>query len=273
MADAVGRLKLHRGLRTLTSRLTTLALRYNADPGCYESRSVQAESARRRALRILGFLRTHEKEPDLGEWAPKPWTSAQRCTALTDEPHVPKDQPTIDRALARSPSHWDGDVIAVEIAKAVRRARIRAKHRAKQIARDGRAKREQRLAKAARKFAQAQSQLQAARRREPETAEEVRAWHRRERLRCSHLHSLSELRAGLLPNQLPRLETDGDRASRLARAKRAREDRAGTRGRHACLCVQGNSRYTYHGRSLHGGVRGTAKPRGPPRMRPRSDIG
>ena len=57
VADAVGRLKLHRGLRTLTPRLTTLALRYNADPGCYESRSVQAESARRRALRNLGFLR------------------------------------------------------------------------------------------------------------------------------------------------------------------------------------------------------------------------
>ena len=222
---------------------------------------MQAESARRRALRNLGFLRTHEKEPDLGEWAPKPWASTQRCADQTDEPHVPKDQPTIDEALARSSAHWSGDVIVVEIAKAVRRARIRAQHRAKQIAKDDRAKREHRLAKAARKFAQAQSQLRAARRREPETAEEVRAWHRRERLRCSHLHSLSELGAGLLPKQLPRLETDGDRASRLARAKRAREDRAGARGRHACLRARQESVHIPWAASPWGSQRGSQTPR------------
>ena len=46
VADAVGRLTLYRDLRMLTPRLTALALRYSADPQCYESRSVQAELAR-----------------------------------------------------------------------------------------------------------------------------------------------------------------------------------------------------------------------------------
>ena len=118
---------------------------------------------------------------------------------------------------------------------AKRRARVRAKHRAKEIAREDRVKRERRITKAARKFARAQSQLQAARRRGAETIEDIRAWHERERHRCSLLNTADERGERLLPEQLPRPESDGDCALRLVRAKRAREDRAGARGRHACL--------------------------------------
>ena len=235
LSEALKRLTSYRDLRTLTPRLTELALRYGADLACYEHRCMQATLVRKRALRNLGFLRTHEKEPDLGEWAPGPWTPVQNRTASADGPHVPKGQPTIDDALARSPAHWDGDVIVVDIAKAARKARTRAKHRAKEIAREDRVKRERRIAKAARKFARAQSQLQAARRREAETVEDVRAWHKRERLRCSRLCPTAARGVSLQHEQLPRLETDRDHAQRLARAKRAREDRAGARGRHACL--------------------------------------
>ena len=54
-----------------------------------------------------------------------------------------------------------------------------------EMVREGHAKRERRLAKAARRFAKAQKVVQAKRNKQPETAEEIRAWHQRERLRSS----------------------------------------------------------------------------------------
>ena len=138
---------------------------------------------------------------------------------------------------------------------------MRAKHRAKEIAREDRVKRERRIAKTARKFARAQSQLQAARRREAETVEDVRAWHKRERLRCSRLYPPVEQGVSLQPEQLPRLETDGDHALRLARAKRAREDRAGARGRHACLRARQESVHIPRAVSPRGSQKGSRVPR------------
>ena len=220
-------------LQFASHRCQTLVRSYVSRREVLTGRMREAALRRVRALRSVRLLRIGESDESLGDWAPEPW---HREEAAKGKPakrkwEIPAGCEGISQALGRVPPLVEGKQLVVTVAKAARRGPRDAVERTAGTRRKAAAVVERRRARLARGREKARLLVRAAERRQPETRTSVRGWHRREANR----------RAGLGREGGDRVAVEGDVVGLWSgaeradgdRHKRAREDRAGLRGRSA----------------------------------------
>ena len=193
----------------------------------------EAAGRRVRALRSIRLLRIVESDKSLGDWAPEPW---HREEATKGKPakrkwEVPAGCEELPQVLGRVPPAVEGSQLVVTIAKAARGGPRAVIERLAGTRRKAAAAVERRKARLARGREKARLLVRAAERHQPETRASVRRWHRREAARRAGLGREGGHRVAI-EGEVPGLWPGAPRAEG-ERQKRAREDRAGLRGRSA----------------------------------------
>jgi len=195
---------------------------------------MEARTRLKCAYRAQGHLRTLETDDALGTWKPVPWIEASKPELSSGETSLPKGCVTMQVILGQRPPKIIVKLCSVTILRACK-ARARRGPPAGATRRRAQAiyLRESRIARAARAQERARRAQSERAHKRPEGLEAVRKWHGLDRAR----------RQRIGPPEPEYVESSGPLpnpwvlAAQVARdrKKRAREDRAGQRGRSAVL--------------------------------------
>ena len=145
----------------------------------------EAARRRERALRSIRLLRIVESDESLGCWAPEPWhkEEAGKGKPAKRKWEVPAGCEEMPVALGRPPPAVAGPQVVVTINKAARGKPRDMVQRLAGTRRKAAAVVERRKARIARGRERARLLVRAAARRQPETRDSVRRWHRLEAAR------------------------------------------------------------------------------------------